>query len=68
MAKVASVETPGLREDDRQDTLTEDGHDGRYISLAQTPSQKRTHMHRHTDTHMVYILFGYIRISLAQRV
>ena len=30
--KVASVETPGLKEDDRQDTLTEDGQDGRYTS------------------------------------
>ena len=68
--KVASVETPGLREDDRQDTLTDDGQDGRYITctMHRPPSKKsfcsiqfagiddtQTQTH-HTDTQRVYIL------------
>ena len=60
MAKVASVETPGLREDDRQDTLTEDGQDGRYITCTDPFPKEDTHAQTHRHPYGLYS----IRISV----
>ena len=66
MAKVASVETPGLREDDRQDTLTEDGQDGRYITCTDPFPKEDTHAQTHRHPYGLYSIRIYPYITCTE--